>query len=175
MRRVVVLCSVLLAAPALAQDMGGLERAANGFYATYAGLPHQGGIPDAAARARYAPLLSPRLNQLIAAAAAAQSRFQKANRNSPPLIEGDLFSSLFEGFTSYRLGPCSGDAKQGQCSVNLTYQDKSAKPVTWTDQVLLVNTAQGWKVDDIAYKAGFAFGNTGLLSDTLKMTVAEAP
>jgi len=176
MKRAVALCGLLLAAPAMAQDMGGAERAAGAFYAAYAGLPHQGGIPDAAARARYAPLLSPRLNQLIAAAAAAQTRFQKANRNSPPLIEGDLFSSLFEGFSAYRLGPCSGDAKQGQCSVTLSYQDKSAKPaVTWTDQILLVNTAQGWKVDDIAYKAGFAFGNTGLLSDTLKMTVAQAP
>jgi hypothetical protein len=175
MRRLVALCSVLVAAPALAQDTGALERAASSFYAAYAALPHQGGIPDATARLRYAPLLSPRLNQLIGAAAAAQTRFQKANHNSPPLIEGDLFSSLFEGFTSFAVGPCSGDAKQGQCSVKLTYQDKSAKPVSWTDQVLLVNTPQGWKVDDIAYKAGFAFGNTGLLSDTLKMTVAQAP
>jgi hypothetical protein len=47
--------------------------------------------------------------------------------------------------------------------------------VEWHDTVLLVNTPAGWKVDDIAYKAGFQFGNAGLLSDTLKMAIAESP
>ena len=39
---------------------------------------------------------------------------------------------------------------------------------------MLVNSG-GWKVDDIAYDANFAFGNTGTLSDMLKMTLHEAP
>jgi len=47
--------------------------------------------------------------------------------------------------------------------------------VSWNDTLLLVNTPSGWKVDDLAYKAGFQFGNTGLLSDTLKMAISEAP
>lgn len=168
----IALLVVCAAAPARADDMAA---AAGNFYAIYAGLPHTGGIPDATARMRYAPLLSPRLARLIGAGAAAETRFAKKNRNAPPLIEGDLFSSLFEGATGFKLGACSGDAKAGQCSVALTHQEPGQKPVAWSDMVLLVNTSSGWKVDDIAYKAGFSFGNTGLLSDTLKMIVAEAP
>jgi hypothetical protein len=41
--------------------------------------------------------------------------------------------------------------------------------------VLLVNSPAGWKVDDIAYLGNFPFGNTGLLSETLKFTSATAP
>ena len=163
---------LFVAAPAHADDM---STVANGFYTAYFGLPRSGGIPDATARVRYAPFLSPRLAKLIGDAAAAESRFARKNRNAPPLIEGDLFSSLFEGAGNFRLGPCDGDATRGQCSVALTYQDRGQKPVEWKDAVLLVNTPAGWKVDDIAYKAGFQFGNTGLLSDTLKMTIAESP
>jgi hypothetical protein len=170
-RLIAVLFAICGALPALADDMGA---AANGFYAAYLNLP-RGGIPDATARMRLAPLLSPRLAKLIADAAAAQTRFARAHRNAPPLIEGDLFSSLFEGAGSFKLGACSGDGQKGQCSVTLTYQERGKQPVTWNDAVLLVNTQTGWKVDDIAYKAGFQFGNNGLLSDTLKFTLAQAP
>ena len=36
-------------------------------------------------------------------------------------------------------------------------------------------TVCGWRVDDIAYGAGFQFGNTGKLTDTLKTVLREAP
>ena len=38
--------------------------------------------------------------------------------------------------------------------------------------VLLVNTPAGWRVDDIAYGGGWAFGNKGRLSELLKQTIA---
>ena len=41
--------------------------------------------------------------------------------------------------------------------------------------MLLTNTPQGWKVDDVIYDAGFAFGNTGRLSAMLRMVVASNP
>jgi hypothetical protein len=171
-RAALMALALLWAAPARADDMA---MVAGRFYALYAALPHMGGIPDATARARYAPLLSPRLGGLINQAAAAEIRFAQKNRNAPPLIEGDLFSSMFEGATVYQLGACGGDANNGQCAVTLTHQQAGQKPVTWNDMLILVNTPSGWKVDDIAYKAGFAFGNTGRLSDMLKMAIAEAP
>jgi hypothetical protein len=171
-----------LGAPARADDMSAV---AGRFYSTYLALPRSGGIPNATARARYAPLLSARLNTLIDDAAMAQMHFQAKNKDSPPLFEGDLFSSLFEGFDSFRLGPCTGDTKTGHCTVALHHQDpgpppasatgqKNDQPVDWTDQVSLVNTPAGWKVDDIAYKAVFSFGNEGLLSQTLHMVITTA-
>ena len=65
----------------------------------YGSFQPSDGIPDAGARARLQPSLSPALNKLLSDAAAAQARFSAKIKDSPPLIEGDLFSSLFEGAT----------------------------------------------------------------------------
>lgn len=166
--------ALVVAGPARADDSAAMAAAANGFYTAYLTLPRGGGIPDATARARLSPFLSPRLNLMINQAAAAEARFQAKNKDSPPLIEGDLFSSLFEGISSYRLGACAGDAKKGRCTATLTHTDPKQKPATWNDALLLVNTPAGWKVDDVAYTAGFSFGNSGNLTDTLKFVVSDA-
>jgi hypothetical protein len=97
------------------------------------------------------------------------------------MLEGDIFSSLFEGATGWKVGACQGDATAARCPVTLTHTpmvlpgQKAEKPVNWTDTVTVVATPQGWKVDDIAYDAGFAFGNTGRLSGMLQMVIASNP
>jgi hypothetical protein len=155
--------------------------AANAFYAVY-GVQHaQGeGIPDATGRLRYSAVLSPRLNKQLMTAAAAQARLSAKVKNAvPPMLEGDIFSSLFEGATAWKVGACQGDAKAARCPVALTHvaapDQKPEKPVNWNDTLLLVNTPQGWKVDDVIYDAGFVFGNTGRLSGMLAMVVATNP
>jgi hypothetical protein len=165
---------LLAATPACAQDA--VTEAANAFYSASMGSRalSGGGIPDAASRARYQPLLMPRLGKALAGAAAAEARFAAKNKASPPLIEGDIFSSLFEGPTAFKLGACRGDDKIQRCAVALTRQNPGQKPVSWTDTLVLANSG-GWKVDDIAYDANFAFGNTGTLSEMLKMVSSEAP
>ena len=69
--------------------------------------------------------------------------------------------------------------KGASCGVALSYvppaASPKAKPANWNDTVLLVNTPQGWKVDDVVYDAGFAFGNTGRLSEMLAMVMASNP
>ena len=165
-----------LVAPARA-DAPDPAAAVNAFYAVYDGQRTQGGgIPDATGRLRYTPVLSPRLNKQLRDAAAAQARLSAKVKNAvPPMLEGDIFSSLFEGATSWKAGACQGDAKTVRCPVALSYVtaprpgQKPEKPVNWNDTLLLVNTAQGWKVDDVIYDAGFAFGNTGQLSGMLAM------
>ena len=151
------------------------DAAASGFLSVYGSFHPPDGIPDAAARARLQPLLSPALNALLANAAAAQSRFSARIKNSPPLIEGDLFTSLFEGASQFRLQPCTGSAGQARCPVAFTHATSGGKSTDWTDTLLLVNTPQGWRVDDVAYGGGFPFGNTGRLTDTLKTVTGEAP
>jgi hypothetical protein len=164
---------LLASLPLAAQtDMAG---AANGFLAVYGGFHPSDGIPDTAGRARLAPYLSPGLNKLLADGAAAEARFSAKIKDSPPLIEGDLFSSLFEGATSWKLGTCTANGNTARCPVNYAHADNKTKPVTWTDTLLLVNTPQGWRLDDIAYGAGFQFGNTGTLTQTLKTVLRDAP
>lgn len=149
-----------------------MRSVASGFYGVYRTFHPSDGIPSAADRARYAPFLSPTLEQLLGKAEAAQARFAKANKDSPPLLEGDIFTSMFEGATSVAVGVCNGDGARGRCEVKLEYVDKGIKPTTWSDAVLLVNTPAGWRIDDIDYGGGWAFGNKGKLSELLKQTIA---
>src|SRR6185437_7716414 len=117
--------------PAQADDAA--TAAANAFYSVTVGAHSVSGIgiPDAAARMRLQPLLSPGLNQALADAAAAEARFKARNKSSPPLIEGDIFSSLFEGPTSWKIGACLGDDKTARCAVVMTRQDRGKPAVNW--------------------------------------------
>ena len=178
MRRL-VLVFLLVAAPAWAA--GDPAAAVNAFYQVYSQEHAQGvGIPDATVRLRLQPVLSPRLNRQLSDAASAQARLSAKVKNAvPPILEGDIFSSLFEGASAWKVGPCQTSARTARCSVGLSYSPPAsspkAKPANWTDTVLLVNTPQGWKVDDVVYDAGFAFGNTGRLGDMLAMVIASNP
>jgi len=151
-----------------------MAAAAIGFYGVYQTFHPSDGIPSAADRSRYAPFLSPSLESLLSAAEAAQARFSKVNKDSPPLVEGDLFTSMFEGATLVEVGTCTGDSTKGRCSVRLEHDDKSTKATTWNDTIFLVNTPAGWRVDDIAYGGSWVFGNKGRLTELLKQT-ADLP
>ena len=164
---------VALLAPASVVAQTVPDAAASGFLSTYGGFHPSDGIPDAAGRARLQPFLSPALNKLLADAAAVQARFSAKVKNAPPMLEGDLFTSMFEGATQWKLQACAVSGNQARCPVAFTHA--GSKAVNWTDALLLVNTPQGWRVDDIAYGGGFQFGNTGRLSDTLKTVTSETP
>jgi hypothetical protein len=154
-------------------DSAALSQTAVGFYAAYKAIP-PGGIPDATARARLRPFLSPVLDRLLAEGEAVEGRYKKATKNmSPPLVEGDLFTSLFEGATTFRVGACETDAHGGHCQVLLGYNNGKDKPLAWTDTVYLVRAGAGWGVDDIAYGATWSFGNKGRLTATLKDAIKD--
>ncbi len=177
---VVMAGTALLCAPnpCFADASGDMAKVATGFYEAYATFHPSDGIPDAKGRAKYEPYISTRLAQLLADGNRAEAAFAKANKNSPPLIEGDLFTSNFEGATSYKVDVCSANGSNGRCAVALAYDDRSQnakpKPVTWTDTLYLVATPGGWRVDDVGYGATWAFGNKGRLSDTVKSAIANA-
>ncbi len=184
MTRALLLLALMLAAPAAAQPAtGDPAAAANAFYAVYGPLVGKGGgIPDTAARLRFAPVLSPRLNKQFADAAAAQRRLTAKVKNAvPPMLEGDVFSSLFEGATGWKVGACQITGSTARCPVTLTNVSPPVpgrapvKPAQWNDTLLLTGGPGAWKVDDVIYDAGFAFGNTGRLSSMLSMVVATSP
>jgi hypothetical protein len=184
-KRAVAILLLAMTAPCAAQApaAGDPAAAANAFYAVYGPLVGKGGgIPDTAARLRFAPVLSPRLNKQFADAAAAQRRLTaKVKYAVPPLLEGDVFSSLFEGATAWKVGACQITGTTAHCPVQLSHAAPvaagraPARPANWRDTLVLTGGPGAWKVDDVIYDAGFAFGNTGRLSSMLAMVVATSP
>ena len=190
MRRALVLAALLPAfsaanAALAADDPAG---AAAGFYGVYQVQHKQGGgIPDATGRLRYSAVLSENLNKLLNQAAAAQGRMAaRVKARGPkaavmPMFQGDIFTSLFEGADSWQVGECKGDDRLARCPVALSHVDApvkgkpAPKPTNWHDVLVVAHTPAGWKVDDVIYDAGFAFGNTGRLTDMLTMVVASNP
>jgi hypothetical protein len=165
----------LLSAPLPFAAQAGPSATALGFLSIYGTFHPSDGIPDAQARARLEPYLSPALNKLLVAAGEAQARFSDRVKDSPPLIEGDLFTSMFEGATQWKLQTCAISGKEAHCPVDFIHAAANARPTSWTDNLILVDTPQGWRLDDIAYGGRFQFGNTGRLSDTLKTVSSETP
>jgi hypothetical protein len=162
---------------AVASDTSGPLAAANGFYGVYATFHPSDGIPDAKARAKLEPFISSALDRLLIDGEAAEAHFAQVTKNmSPPLIEGDLFTSNFEGATAWHVGSCEAQAQTAHCSISFGYRSNAkedAKPVNWTDTVWLVRTANGWRVDDIGYGATWAFGNKGRLKHVLQNAIPD--
>jgi hypothetical protein len=150
------------------------QKTATAFYNVYI-RTHPPGVPDAAVRKQFQPVVSPTLNDLLAGAAKAEADYAKQMKGeAPPLVEGDLFTSNFEGATSFSILSCDGDDKFAICAVDLVYVDDvprqpPVQPTTikWTDKAFLIRTNDGWKVDDIAYGGNWPFGNHGRLKDAL--------
>ena len=165
---------LLLPLTACAADEDEMGQVTKDFYTAYMAAPHDG-IPDAVARAKLQPYITPGLEDLLSAGEDAEARYAKDTHNeSPPIVEGDLFTSLFEGATAFNVGACKAEGDAGRCAVFLTYDDKSGNPQHWTDTAILKRTKDGWRIDDIAYGGHWDFGNKGRLSDTLKFALKAA-
>jgi hypothetical protein len=168
--------SVAAAGPA-ASDQEQATAVAIGFYTAYAMFRPSDGIPDARERAQLEPFISNALDRLLTDGEAAEHHFATVTKHmSPPLIEGDLFTSNFEGATAWHVGPCEIAAASARCPVALGYRSRTredARPVNWTDTVYLVHTPAGWRVDDIDYGATGAFGNKGRLTQTLRDAIRD--
>lgn len=123
------------------------------------------GLPTAAQLQRLSPCLAPGLLRLFAEADAEQKRFIRQHPDEkPPWIEGDLFSSLFEGVERWRLGEVTRTGTRASVKVHLSYRGHGPDTVRWSDTLLLVRTADGWRLDDIRMEGEWAFKN----GDTLR-------
>ena len=148
--------------------------ATNSFYHLYIQLKVMD-VPSAKDRARFHPLLSPSLETLLADADKAEAAYAKKTRNDlPPLYEGDLFSSLVEGATDYKVGACEGNEQHATCTVELRSVDDTSHETKWRDRLVLIRVGHGWKVDDLAYGGDWDFGPHGTLRDVLKDLVKES-
>ena len=174
---IVAVPALLLLASAASATDDGAQKAANDFYAASMSVKsiHIEGILPAKVRAKMTPYITPALDKLLADADKAEDIHAKKTKNEePPLVEGDLFSSTFEGVSTYKVGACETKGDAATCPVALTYSDTQDKSTSkWTDKLLLVRSNGAWKVDDIAYGGTWDFGNKGKMTDALKAVIKE--
>lgn len=163
----IVVSRSLLAAPAAAPTgEPSPEKAVKEFYAAYREESPAGGLPTEAVEKR----LSKRLAALVRAARAEQERFMKASPDEkPPWIEGDLFSSMFEGATTTAEGvtEMAKDGASAKVAMAFAFVTEGEMPVNWKDDYLLVREDGVWKVDDVAFHGSWDFASHGKLSDSL--------
>lgn len=70
--------------------------------------------------------------------------------DKPIMIEGDIFSSNYEGITSYEIKSITIEGQRARSVMYFEY--KYTKPVYhWTDTLLLIKESNKWKIDDMIY------------------------
>lgn len=92
--------------------------------------------------------------------------------DKPLLLEGEIFSGLYEGFTDFEVG--AGRTVDGRAEVEVRFRNRPYE-VAWTDEFHLVEE-NGWKIDDVRYadkKAGL-LGLREVLQDFEVAVAAEA-
>ena len=134
------------------------------------------GLPSDAQFKALSPSLSDRLIALISQAKASQAReLARHGGTEPPLVQGALFMSLFEG--AIKLVALEPAAKPDVWQATLAYQ-AGADTVKWVDLVWLVDQPSSgthrWVVDDIEFGGQWDFARQGRLSQVLESLVSQA-
>lgn len=92
--------------------------------------------------------------------------------DKPQLLEGEIFSGLYEGFTGFEVG--DEEISAGRATVDVQFTN-SHYATGWTDRVTLVDE-DGWKIDDVRYldKKTGALGLRDVLRD-FEQVAAQDP
>jgi len=175
-----MLVSLFLLLPLAACGDNGAERDAAVAAAKFYDIrlsERSGGVPEGDFRTQLRPVISPMLDSLLAQAAEAERRHtERTNNTEPPYLQGDIFSSLFEGATGYEIGKCEADGEALTatvvCDVRLVH-DAEDEPVQWTDRAVLVSGNGRWMVEDIRYGGDWDFAPKGTLQRMLRGVIAE--
>jgi hypothetical protein len=175
-----ILFSVFAALSSIAGNAGAdtgadIQHATAAFYGVYLET-RPAGVPHAKTRAKFAPVISHTLAQLLERADAAERHYAKVTRNKvPPLIEGDLFTSLFEGAQSFAVKECHRSTDGvAACTVELRRDDAAGKAATrWIDKVYLLRNGRHWVVDDIEFGGDWQFMHKGRLRELLRRVIRD--
>lgn len=132
------------------------------------------GIPRGEDIAAYRGWLSARIAQGFARGALERDKaIAEYPDMKPPYIEGDMFSSLFEGATSFEVLPqAEKSAELATFAVRFSYKDGSGQS-DWTDRVVAIREDGRWVVDDVLYGGDWGFAAHGSLSQSLPAKVRK--
>ncbi|TLD70676.1 hypothetical protein FEM03_10195 [Phragmitibacter flavus] len=125
------------------------------------------GLPQGEAWTALQPRMTEALVASIEAARKEQANFRKAQPDEkPPWIEGDLFSSLFEGPQKFTVGKVEVKKDRAFVSIGFIFESEG-ETSKWTDTALLRKVGKGWLVDDVFFGGEWAFGRKSTLQDAL--------
>ncbi|NCW44617.1 MAG: hypothetical protein EBV77_03870 [Gemmatimonadaceae bacterium] len=135
-------------------------------------------VPEPRALVAIEPYLTPELaGELRAARVRRDAPLPPGSTDKPPFTDGNPFSSLFEGHSTYRLG---ATAMRGDSAlVTVSFTNTEQKPaVEWKDTLLLLPSGTGvsrtWRVADIRYGSTWEFGYRGSLRAVLQSGLGTA-
>ena len=161
---------VLLAASGLTHaQMAGIYPTAvtSNFYDKYLALDVRG-LPDKDQAWELSRFFSSQIKTLIKINRRKQEEFIKKHPDEkPPWIEGDLFTSSYEGATSFRVGKMRIKGATREVDVLLHHVSESDK-VKWTDTVILKRENKKWVIANIIFKGKWQFKTGSSLLNALK-------
>jgi hypothetical protein len=144
-------------------DVAHVSDTASSFLQSYSKLRKRGlsGIPDQKQLTQLERFFTPSLRTLFVAAIKEQRRcIKRFPSDKPPWIEGDIFSSSFEGFDSFAIEKSVIDDDAATLIIKYTTQQKpDSANTSWQDALLLKKIGTTWHVDDMQYRGDFAFGS----------------
>ena len=139
--------------------------AAKAFYSALRDLKVDG-LPTGMTWLALKPRVTEELATAIFGAQAEQSDFIKNHPDEkPPWVEGDLFSSLFEGPQKLDMGEAKITGDQAEVPVTCTHTE-GADTTKWTDTLILRKSAKGWLLDDVRYGGTWEFAPKGTLKQS---------
>ena len=160
--------ALAIGAPATAEsaEMKSATTLVTDFYEMRARLGRTG-LPDENEMKAYRAFVCPPLSAAMDAARVRQKLYiDEHPDDKPPLVEGDLFSSLFEGVDVAT--PAGTEVTGDKATVTMSMRfGEGDSAVRWKDIVLLARDQDSWCISDVEYRGDWPFANKGKLSQTL--------
>jgi hypothetical protein len=97
---------------------------------------------------------------------------QERTRN-PGFTEGDLFSSLFDGPTSFRLGKAESRGNEEYIVPVRFFSGRQLPAVNWVDHVKVVREGDAFVVADVEFGNHWNFGDDGTLTKALQQGLPD--
>ncbi|MEY8760838.1 hypothetical protein [Chryseobacterium tongliaoense] len=125
------------------------------FYATY-GKSSDVLYEKTISKDLFSPDLGKVIQKAVAVSKADIEKVKKSNHptDKPLLLEGSIFTGLYEGFTAYKIRSIEVKENSKPLSANVTVdlENNNFPDTRWSDIVQLINVSgEGWRIDNIKF------------------------
>lgn len=109
------------------------------------------------------------LNKVIAATRADEERIRLSDHptDKPILLEGSIFSSLYDGYSGYNIRELKINGENANIIMDFEYD--GIKKKSWTDTVILIKR-NGWKLENVLFNREYTLDKD--LKDRLNKVLA---